>query len=160
MPRTPLAAALCAAWLLPLAAGAGSATGGPGADVGAAPVAGPATPAAPVPDWNAVADVDVVNVVSRDEDGDPRDTKVWLAVVDGEGYIRTGNTTWGGNVVRDPRIVLRIAEREYPLRAEFVEDDALRKRVGSAFREKYGFQDSLLSILRGGRPKIMHLVAR
>lgn len=145
MARLALAVALCAAWLLPPPAGAASEE---------AP--GPAE----APDWDAVADVGVVNVVTRDEDGDPRDTRVWLVVVDGAGYIRTGSTTWGGNVARDPELVLRVEEREYPLRAEFVRDEALRERIGSAFREKYGFQDTLVGIFRQGDPKIMHLVAR
>ena len=59
------------------------------------------------------------------EDGSERETKVWLVVVDGQGYIRTSQgTTWGGNVERNPDIALRIEGSEYPLRAVFVEDAA------------------------------------
>ena len=54
------------------------------------------------PDWSAVADVDTVSVTTTNPDGSLRYTTVWLVVVDGRGYLRTGNTTWGENVDRDP----------------------------------------------------------
>jgi hypothetical protein len=111
-------------------------------------------------DWDAVSDVEEVKVLSTDEDGDTRETTVWLAVVDGQGYIRTGGTTWGDNVVRDPEIALRIEGREIPLRAVFIEDEALRARVEETFREKYGWSDGLISWIRGTHPKIMRLDPR
>ncbi|MHC4819725.1 MAG: hypothetical protein ACYTF8_16895 [Planctomycetota bacterium] len=120
----------------------------------------PAAAPAEAPDWAAAADVRVVNVVTLDEDGDTRDTKVWLAVVDGQGYIRTGGTTWGDNVERDPLLVLRIEGTEYPLRAEFVEDDAQREGIVASFREKYGWTDGMFNIFRGSRPRIMRLLPR
>ena len=120
-----------------------------------------ATPAsAEAPDWNAVAAVEEVNVITIDEDADERDTTVWLAVVEGQGYIRTGSTTWGGNVSRNPELVLRIEGTEYPLRAEFVEDDDVRARIEATFNEKYGLPDSLLGFVRGDRPKMMRLLVR
>ena len=58
-------------------------------------------------DWNSVADVEEVLVLTTNEDGTPRETTIWLAVVDGQGYIRTGGwTKWGDNVKRDPEIAL------------------------------------------------------
>src|SRR5512134_2485053 len=59
---------------------------------------------ATAPDWNAVAAVDTVEVVTTDEDGALRETTVWLAVVDGQGYVRTSDTSWGGNLVRNPEL--------------------------------------------------------
>ena len=123
-------------------------------------LAWPIAASADAPDWVAVADVRVVNVVTHDEEGDARDTKVWLAVVDGQGYIRTGGTTWGDNVERDPLLVLRVEGTEYPLRAEFVEDDTLRERIVASFREKYGWTDGALNFIRGSRPRIMRLLPR
>ncbi len=115
---------------------------------------------AEAPSWSSVADVERVEVITHDEGGDVRETVVWLIVVDGEGYIRTGNTRWGDNLVRDPELVLRIEDAEYPLRVEFVEDDARREQIVAAFREKYGFTDSFMNIFRGSRPKIMRLLPR
>jgi hypothetical protein len=120
--------------------------------------AGPASPAAP--DWGALRDVDTVVVVTSDEDASARETTVWLAVVDGSGYVRTGSTRWGDNALRSPELVLRVGEASYPVRIEFVEDEAQRQRVADAFREKYGWSDAALSWLRGGHPKLMRLLPK
>jgi hypothetical protein len=119
------------------------------------------TPArAAAPDWNAHAGVQTVEIVTTNEDGTPRDTTIWLAVVDGQGYIRTGHTHWEGNIERNPDVVLRLDDAEYPLRAEFVQDAALRARIEQVFREKYGFSDAFIGFFRSGDPKIMHLAPR
>jgi hypothetical protein len=119
-----------------------------------------AEPALEPPTWDRVADVETVEVVTRDADGSPRETTVWLAVLDGQGYVRTGGSTWGGNLERDPQLVLRIGEDEYALRVEMIEDDALRGRIAATFREKYGFTDAALDWIRGHRPKMMRLLPR
>ena len=67
-----------------------------------------------------------LRLVTTNEDGTPRETTIWLAVVDGQGYIRTGHTHWEGNIERNPDVVLRIDNAEYPLRAEFVQDPDLK----------------------------------
>jgi hypothetical protein len=121
----------------------------------AAPPAGAAAP-----DWESIREVGTFEVVTRDEDGAERETTVWLAVLDGTGYIRTGSSRWGDNVVRSPELVLRAGESSYPFRVEFVEDDAERQRIADAFRAKYGFQDWMVSWMRGARPKIMRLVPK
>ena len=116
---------------------------------------------AAAPDWNAVADVEEVEVLTTDEDGSPRETTIWLAVLEGQGYIRTTrSTTWGDNVERDPDIALRIGEEEHSLTAAFVEDAALRERIIQAFRDKYGWFDGLLNVIRGSNPRIMRLDPR
>ncbi len=129
------------------------------AALAAAVIASPSLAAA-APDWNALAEVEEIEVVTVDEDGDVRETTIWLIVVDGQGYIRTGGTRWGDNVERDPNVTLRIEGSEYPLRAEFVEEDAQRERIVVAFREKYGWSDAFIAIFRGSRPKIMRMVDR
>lgn len=120
----------------------------------------PALAVGEVPDWASVADARTVQVVNQDEDGSERDTTVWLVVVDGQGYVRSGGGRWSRNLERDPRLVLRIGEASFPLRVEFVEDDALRGRVNDAYREKYGFSDAVISLFRGERPPIMRLLPR
>ena len=112
-------------------------------------------------DWNSVADVGQVRVLTTNQDGTPRETTIWLAVVDGQGYIRTsGWTKWGDNVERNPDIALRIGDTEHRLRASFVEDEALRARVVAGFREKYGRFDGFLDVFRGSKPRIMRLDPR
>ena len=109
------------------------------------------------PDWEAVADEQTVTVETTNEDGSLRYTTVWLAVIDGQGFIRTGNTSWGGNVERTPEVVLRVGNESHAMRAEFIEADDARERIIQAFREKYGWTDALISPIRGSRPKIMRL---
>jgi hypothetical protein len=119
-----------------------------------------ASGAAAAPEWTSLRDVDTVEVLTTDEDGEPRATTVWLVVVDGQGYVRTGGSSWGDNVVRSPELELRVGADTHPMRVEFVEDDALRQRVSDAFGAKYGFSDRMVSWIRGSRPKIMQLHPR
>jgi len=122
---------------------------------------GPVLASAAEPDWNSVADVQEVRVLTTNQDGTPRETTIWLAVVDGRGYIRTsGWTRWGDNVERNPEIALRIGDTGYPLRASFVEDEALRAKIVATFREKYGRLDGFLGVFRGSKPRIMRLDPR
>jgi hypothetical protein len=113
------------------------------------------------PNWDKLADIGQIEIVTHDEDGDERETTIWFVVLDGQGFIRTGGSTWGENVRRDPGdVVLRIDDKEYPLRAEFIENDKLRERVVAAFREKYGWFDGFINFVRGKRPNIMHMISR
>jgi hypothetical protein len=127
--------------------------------VGVLAVLATAAAAGEPPDWNALADVETVSVATNNPDGTVRYTTVWLVVVDGRGYIRTGNTTWGANVVRDPHVKLEMSDQEYALRADFVEAEDERALVTAAFNAKYGWTDTLLGWLRGARPKIMRLAS-
>jgi hypothetical protein len=111
-------------------------------------------------DWSRYEEEQTIAAITTDDDGSARETTIWIVVVDGDAFIRTGNTRWGANVERQPDIALRIADEEIPVRVHFVTDDTLRGRVIEAFRAKYGLTDRLISPFRGGRPKIMHLSRR
>jgi hypothetical protein len=112
------------------------------------------------PDWPALADAETVYVLTTDEDGDTRETKIWMRVIDGTPYIRTSrNSHWGDNVERQPEIALRVEEDEYPLRAQFIEGDDERARIVAAFEEKYG-SNPILNWIRGDDPRIMRLDPR
>ena len=39
------------------------------------------------PDWASVADVEVIEILTRDTGGDVRETKVWFVLVDGEPHL-------------------------------------------------------------------------
>ena len=54
----------------------------------------PAALADPPVDWSVAAKPDVVEVLTTNEDGSTRETKVWIVAVDGQGYLRTGGTRW------------------------------------------------------------------
>lgn len=120
-----------------------------------------AAPASAEVDWTAAAGVEEIQALTTDEDGSARETTIWLLVLDGQGYIRTSqSTTWGGNVERNPDIALRIEGQEYALRASFVTDEPLRERIGQGFREKYGWTDGVLDIFRAGDARIMRMDPR
>jgi len=112
-------------------------------------------------DWGALAPVEEIQVLSQDPDGKPRETTVWLAVVDGQGFIRTGNTSWYPNLERNPDIGVRVAEKEYAVRAELVEDESLRERVIAQFRDKYGWSDRMVGwFFAASRPHVVKLAPR
>ena len=113
------------------------------------------------PDWNAVASVEQVRVLTTNEDGNPRETTIWFTLLDGQAYIRTGgSTTWGDNVERNPDIALRIEDTEYPFHVAFITDEGEREQIVASFREKYGWFDGFLDFVRGSSPRIMRLGAR
>ncbi len=111
-------------------------------------------------DWSAAGAEQVVQIVTRNEDGSLRETSVWLVVVDGQGYVRTGGTRWWGNIERDPDVVLRVAGADQPLRAELVSDAEVIAKVVAAFRTKYGFSDRMAELVRFGDRHIMRFVPR
>jgi len=112
------------------------------------------------PPWSSLAAESTIVVLSEDADGTPRETTVWLAVVDGQGFIRTGNTSWYPNLERKPEIAVRVAGKEYAVRAELVNDAALESRVLAAFNAKYGWEDSFVGWIFPGKPHIVRLAPR
>ena len=120
--------------------------------------------ATPLPNWKNFAALDTVQVVTADDDEEQtrRETTVWLAVHDDQGYIRTGATTWGDNARRDPQVVLIMNGVDYELRATPVPAGPLYEAVKQAFRDKYGFSDALMGLVRGigGAPTIFRLEGR
>jgi hypothetical protein len=118
----------------------------------------------PLPDWKNFAPLDTIQVVTTDDDKEHtrRETTVWLAVHENQGYIRTGATTWGDNVRREPNLVIVMNGVQYELRATPIPEGALYEAVKQAFRDKYGFMDAALSLFRGigGAPTIMRLDGR
>ena len=110
--------------------------------------------------WSEAAAPDVVRILTQDEDGSTRETKIWIVLLDGQAYIRTANTRWYRNIERDPNVTVRSEGAEYPATAQLVTDESPLDRIEAAFREKYGFKNRLSGIARLGRSNIMRLVAR
>jgi hypothetical protein len=104
--------------------------------------------------------LETLYVLTTDADGDARDTKIWLLVLDGTGYIRTSRrSTWGTNVERNPNIGVRIDDSDYPVRATFITENAERARIVTGFGEKYG-NNPFIDWIRGDDPRIMRLEPR
>lgn len=94
-------------------------------------------------DWAGLDDWSVF-IVTEDEDGSPRETRIWIAVVDGAGVIRTRNSRWWGNLQRGSASALRVGGVDYPMEVEGVIDAKQRQRADAAFLAKYGWQESML----------------
>jgi hypothetical protein len=118
--------------------------------------------AATAQDWNALADVETVDIVTHDEDGEARETTIWLVVHQDQGYIRTGGTRWGANIRRDPDLLLRAGGEEFALRTALLPQGPEYDAITAAFRTKYGFEDALIGLVRGigGPPMILRLDRR
>lgn len=96
------------------------------------------------PDWEAIDDQWSLQVVTIDPDGDERVTRIWIAVLDGEGLIRTGESRWWSNLQRDPSIRIRLSGTDRAFRAELVTETADKVRIDQAFLEKYGRWERML----------------
>ncbi len=111
-------------------------------------------------DWTSLAEVEEVQVLSENEDASPEETTVWLAVVAGQGFIRTGDTSWYPNLVRKPDIGVRVSGKEYAVRAELIEEPGLRGKVIAEFRRKYGWSDVFVDWVFPGDGHVLRLAPR
>jgi hypothetical protein len=120
----------------------------------------PGLAAAGYPDWPAVADVGVIEVLTVDEDGDAREAKVWFVLVDGQPYLRTNGSRWLENLRRDPNLGLRIDDEVYEARAVEVPGDEILEQVDAASREKYGWQEAIIHPFRMKKPEVLLIMPR
>ena len=118
--------------------------------------AAPAPPAA-AQSWTPFAEADVVRIVTQDEDGDERDTPVWIVVVDGAAYVRTNDSRWLANIRRGSSVALRLDATTRPVSAEEVEDPAVAASVEAAYKAKYGFVQRVMSFFRMREPTVLRL---
>lgn len=107
--------------------------------------------------WRPFANEDVIEIVTTDANGDERETKVWIVVVDGSGYVRTNDSRWLANIRRGSAVALRAREWESRVRTEERDDLATRDRVEEAFKEKYGVTQRLMSFFRISEPTVLQL---
>ncbi|MCC6639572.1 MAG: nitroreductase family deazaflavin-dependent oxidoreductase [Deltaproteobacteria bacterium] len=111
-------------------------------------------------DWTPFEQESTIRILTHDEDGELRDTKVWTVVVGDAGYVRTNASTWLENIQRNPEIQVHVRGYEYLMRAEQVRDAGLRDRVEEAYKEKYGLIQRTMSLLRLREPTVLRLVPR
>jgi len=112
------------------------------------------------PDWNDYADVNVIEVITQDEGGDKRETKVWFVLLGGEPYLRTSGSRWLANLRRDPDFKVRIEGNLYEAQAEEIEGEAIAEKVDIASKRKYGLSDRLIGLFRSRKPDILRISPR
>ena len=108
----------------------------------------------PVSDWRFTADALEVYVETRTWYGVPHSVttvcattgkKLYIPSVYAEGGEFPDTRFWNRNVVRDPRVRVKIGNRVYPRTAVVVTDSAERDVVLRAFAVKYPFWRKLLA---------------
>lgn len=109
-------------------------------------------------DWQPFAEADVVEILTHDEDGAARETKVWIVVLDESGYARTNDSRWLANIRRGSEVSLRLGELTLRAHAGERAEPALCERVERAFLEKYGTMQRIMSALRFSEPTVLELV--
>jgi hypothetical protein len=90
------------------------------------------------PDWSNLEEV--VELEIRPEK--PWSLSVWNVVVDGELYVPSAmgaRRRWTAVAIEEPLVRLRTHGRIYERRIEKVEDPELRRRIGAAVAQRYGF---------------------
>jgi hypothetical protein len=104
----------------------------------------------PVPVAERSADATAIDqrwsilVVTADEDGEERVTRIWIAVLGGEPVLRTGNSRWWQNLERDPSLRVRMAGQDSEFQVEFVTEESDRARIDEVFLDKYGGWERVL----------------
>ena len=118
------------------------------------------TALADYPEASVLDAAEVIEVVTRDTDGDRRQTKVWVVLVDGDAYLRTNGSVWLENLRRDPELLLFVEGSEFEAQAEEIPSDVILEKVDRASQKKYGWQESLIHPFRTKRPEILKLTPR
>ena len=95
-------------------------------------------------DWERIDEPWSLHVVTIDEDGDERVTRIWLALVDGQGTLRTNDSRWWENLQRDPAFRIRVDGVDYSVVAEFVDEHEARAVIDDAFVAKYGWLEGVM----------------
>lgn len=110
-------------------------------------------------DWQPIGEVETVDILSHDADGGLRETRTWIVVLEGAGYVRSASRGLFANIDRDPNVALRVGDREIPVRAARNDDPALAERVEAAHKEKYP-DCPLCRLFQLRAPRVVELTAR
>lgn len=71
---------------------------------------------------------------------------IWCVVVEGRVFVRSWSRSTGGwwrSLLEDPRGVMAVNGREFPVRAIQTRSERLKDAVDDAYREKYGTPGSV-----------------
>jgi hypothetical protein len=110
------------------------------------------------PDWNRLADIQVIDVLTVDEDGTLRETPVWFVLLNGEAYLRTSNSHWLENLRRDSNLRIEIEGKIYEAQVEEISDQGMVEKVDIASQRKYGWQEYLINFFRMSSPQILRIL--
>ena len=93
---------------------------------------------------NEINDRWSLHVVTNDEDGAERVTRIWIAMLGGDPTIRTNESRWWANVERDPQLRIRLSGIDHLFRVTPIPKRETRALIDDVFLEKYGGWERLL----------------
>jgi hypothetical protein len=113
-------------------------------------------------DWEVVEESWSIQLVTRDEGGEARVTRAWIAAMEGRAVMRTGDTHWLHDLQRDPAVCLIVEDETHPMLGEVVEDEAETDEIAAVMIEKYGWQKRWLMAVRprSGSDSFIRLIPR
>ena len=95
---------------------------------------------APVADWSFTDSVQKIQLETAPDD--PYSVNVWCVAKDDHLWITAGShtNTWAQNLIKDPRVRVRVGDQLYERRAVRVTDPLEAKLVVSLYERKYHYE--------------------
>jgi len=102
--------------------------------------------AAPVGDWSFTDNIQVIQLQTHTSYGLPHSVNIWCVTYNGQLYLHAGmpagapfpgNKAWAADIIRDPRVRLKIDGRLYDGVAMQVTDQSEIAALNEATRKKY-----------------------
>jgi hypothetical protein len=88
--------------------------------------------------WAFFNRIPVVEIVTARDDGEPRVTKIWIAVANGRAFVSASRWAgWGDDLARDPQAHVRTADYDVAATARAVTESPNRALADDAYRAKY-----------------------
>src|ERR1700689_3728099 len=107
----------------------------------------------PVTDWSFTDQIPQIEIQTQTPFLLPHSVTIWCAVYNGNLYVTSARgRQWVEDIIRDPHVRLKIADKVYDRTASVVDDPAEKAAVIEARRRKYpqwkGPPDSALTVFR------------
>ena len=92
---------------------------------------------------------EVVVLTSRDEQGEPHQTRLWVVDHAGSAWLRTGNpqSQWLARVRGNPEIEVERGGSVQSYRGVLVDSPVVRDQINALVLQKYGWAEDLLRTL-------------
>ncbi len=99
---------------------------------------------------------EIVTLRTTGADGAPAETRLWVVEDGGFAWLRAGVPTsgWLLRIDADPAVEVERGGRTLRMRAVPVRDPAVRDRIHALMRERYGWADVFVSLIRDGNASV------
>ncbi len=99
---------------------------------------------------------EVVTLTTVESDGSELATRLWIVDDGGFAWLRAGmpDTRWLRQIESIPEVVVERGDESIRHRAVPVLDSTVRDRIHSLMRDKYGWADQWISLIRDGTQSV------